>query len=104
MTVVRQPHEHERDGDRLRHHQQARDRVDSPQVDDPTYGLASSSSVAVSRDFRGGSTMPMTVATAAKAHTTAMNINPERDPRLVSSGIINAPNTIPSGCAVCGFP
>ena len=73
-------------------------------TDDPRYGLASSRAVAVSRAFRGGSTIPITLAKAARVHISAGNISPACGPRSASSGMISAPDAIPSGCAVCRMP
>ncbi|CMT04854.1 Uncharacterised protein [Mycobacterium tuberculosis] len=56
------------------------------------------------RDFRGGSTIPSTLATAANVHTTAGNISPACTPRSASSGITNAPEAMPKGCAVWRIP
>ncbi|OBG22692.1 hypothetical protein A5764_12405 [Mycobacterium sp. 852002-51057_SCH5723018] len=73
-------------------------------TDDPRYGLASSCAVAVPRGLRGESTMPTALVNAAAAHTSAGNIRPACGPRSASSGMISAPNAIPSGCAVCRMP
>ncbi|OBK96164.1 hypothetical protein A5645_09750 [Mycobacterium asiaticum] len=67
---------------------------------EPRYGLASSSSLADARDLRGGSVTPTRLITAAMPHATAGNISPAWAPRSASPGITNAPNAIPTGCAV----
>ncbi len=66
-------------------------------TNDPRYGLASSWSLAASRRFRGGSTIPTALATAPIAHATAVNISPARGPCSANSGITKAPSAIPSG-------
>jgi hypothetical protein len=73
-------------------------------TNDPRYGLASSSSVAVLRDFLGGSTIPSALATAATVHISPRNISPARGPRSASPGMTNAPKAIPNGCAVWRIP
>ena len=71
---------------------------------DPRYGLASSASVATLRGLRGGSTIPIALATAATVHITARNISPRCGPCSDSSGITSAPKAIPNGCAVWRMP
>ncbi|OBK29822.1 hypothetical protein A5634_17355 [Mycobacterium asiaticum] len=54
--------------------------------------------------MRGGSTAPTRLISAETPHTTAGNSIAVCAPRSASSGITNAPNAIPIGCAVWRIP